>query len=155
MIFLREALQSDVELLYKWANDPIVRQNSFQTEEIPYDTHREWFDRMMENKNIIQYILMDGKEPVGQIRLMIDGDVAEIGYSISSLHRQKGYGRLILQLILEEVNNKYPEIKKLIAKVKPTNIASKKLFESEGYEMKYSCYALDTQIYGGGVLRSR
>ena len=54
MIFLREALQLDVELLYKWANDPIVRQNSFQTEEIPHDTHREWFDRMMEN--IIQYI---------------------------------------------------------------------------------------------------
>lgn len=148
MIFLREALQSDIELLYEWANDPIVRQNSFQTEEIPYDTHRKWFERMMENKNIVQYILMDGEEPVGQIRLMIDGDVAEIGYSISSLYRQKGYGRLILQSILEEVKHKYPEIKKLIAKVKPTNIASKKLFESEGYDMKYSCYALDTKIAG-------
>lgn len=143
MIFLREALQSDIELLYEWANDPIVRQNSFQTEKIPYDTHRQWFERMIKNKNIVQYILMDSKEPVGQIRLMIDGNVAEISYSISVHQRQKGYGRLILELILEEVRHKYPEIKKLIAKVKPTNIASKKLFESEGYDMKYLCYDLD------------
>lgn len=153
MIYLREALQSDVDLLYEWANDPIVRQNSFQTEEIPYDVHREWFDRMMENRNIVQYILMNGEEPVGQIRLMIDGDTAEIGYSISALHRRKGYGRRILQLILEKVKRKYPEIKKLIAKVKPTNIASKKLFESEGYDMKYSCYDLDTNCTSGGITK--
>lgn len=151
MIFLREALQSDIDLLFEWTNDPIVRKNSFQTEKIPYNTHREWFDRMMENKNIVQYILMDGEEPVGQIRLIIDGDEAEIGYSISAIHRQKGYGRLILQLILEEAKHRYPEIKTLIAKVKPTNIASKKLFESEGYDMKYSCYALDTNCAPEGI----
>lgn len=154
MIYLREALQSDVDLLYEWANDPNVRQNSFQSEEIPYETHLEWFDCMMGNKDIAQYILMDGEEPVGQIRLIINGSEAEIGYSISSHHRRKGYGRMILRLILEEANLKFPEVQKLVAKVKPENIVSKKLFESEGYDMKYSCYALDTNYAGGGVLRS-
>lgn len=60
---------------------------------------------------------------------------------------------MILRLILEKVNRKFPEVKKLTAKVKPENIASKKIFESEGYDMKYSCYTLDTNVQGG-VLRS-
>ena len=102
----------------------------------------------MEDKNTVQYILMADGEPVGQIRLIIDGNEAEIGYSISSQHRRKGYGRMMLQLIAEEVNQKYPNIKK----VKPENIASKKLFESEGYDMKYSCYVLDANR---GVLRAK
>ena len=51
---------------------------------------------------------------------------------------------MILQLIVDEVNHKFPDVKELIAKVKPENIASKKLFESEGYDMKYLCYVLDT-----------
>ncbi len=152
MFFLREALQSDIDLLYEWANDPIVRQNSFHSEAIPYDIHKKWFVRMMEDKNTVQYILMADGEPVGQIRLIIDGNEAEIGYSISSQHRRKGYGRMMLQLIAEEVNQKYPNIKKLVAKVKPENIASKKLFESEGYDMKYSCYVLDANR---GVLRAK
>lgn len=148
MVYLREATQSDIDILYEWANDPIVRQNSFHSETIPYHVHQEWFAHMMEDENTIQYILMADGEPVGQIRLSIDGNEAEIGYSISSQHRRKGYGRMILQLIVEEVNQKFPNVEKLVAKVKPENIASKKLFESEGYDMKYSCYALETNRGG-------
>lgn len=51
---------------------------------------------------------------------------------------------MILQLIVDEVKHEFPDIKKLVAKVKPENIASEKLFESEEYDMKYSCYDLDT-----------
>ena len=144
MIFLREAVQSDIDVLYEWANDSIVRQNSFHSGTIPYDDHQKWFAHMMEDESVVQYILMEDSEPVGQIRLIIDGNEAEIGYSISSKHRRKGYGRMILQLIAEEVNQKFPDIEKLVAKVKPENIASKKLFESEGYDMKYLYYVLDT-----------
>ncbi|BCZ26068.1 hypothetical protein EUBC25_01550 [Claveliimonas bilis] len=144
MVWLREALQSDIDLLYEWTNDPIVRQNSFHSEMISYAVHKEWFARIMEDKNIVQYILIADEEPVGQIRLTIDGNKAEIGYSIAPQHRQRGYGRMILQLIVDEVKHKFPDVKEVVAKVKPENIASKKLFESEGYDMKYLCYVLDT-----------
>ena len=39
------------------------------------------------------------------------------------------------------------EIKKLIAKVKEDNKASQKIFEDEGYKMKYICY--ETDVRGG------
>ena len=142
MIYLREATMQDIDLLYEWANDPAVRINSFNSEPIQYDTHVKWYNHIMSDESVLQFILMDDNIPVGQIRLNINGDEAEIGYSIASAYRGKGYGHRVLQLIAEEVKAYYPVIKCLIAEVKPENIASNKLFEHEGYETKYICYKL-------------
>lgn len=143
MVFLRNAEKDDMDLLFTWANDPIVRANSFNTDPIPYKSHVIWFRKMMEDATVHQFILMDEAIPVGQIRLNVEGDEAEIGYSVGSEFRGKGYGQKILQLIVDKITADYPNIKTLVAKVKPENIASNKLFESEGYEMKYTCYTLD------------
>lgn len=145
---LREAEYSDMDLLYKWANDPTVRHNSISSGIIPYDVHRNWFSRMMDDASIIQLIFMDGNDPVGQIRLNIARNEAELGYSIAPEFRGKGYGHLMLRLIEETVKHEYPDITKLIAKVKPNNKASKRILELEGYEMKYSCYALEVYPEG-------
>lgn len=140
MVFLRRAEKVDMDLLFKWANDPVVRSNSFNTEPIPYENHVKWFNKIMEDETVLQFILMDGDTPIGQIRLNIDGEDAEIGYSIGSEFRGKGYGHKILQLTANEVRTNHPEIRSLIAKVKPENKASNKLFVSEGYGLEYTCY---------------
>lgn len=142
MIFLRKAEKDDMDLLFGWANDPVVRANSFNTNPIPYENHVQWFKKIMEDSTILLYILMDDDTPVGQIRLNVDGDEAEIGYSIGSEFRGKGYGHKILQLVVEEVHKEHSEILKLVAKVKPDNKASNILFEKEGYSMDYSCYSM-------------
>lgn len=140
-IYLREATSEDIDLIFGWANDPIVRKNSFNSDPIFYDNHVAWFHRMMEDDSVLQFILMEDEEPVGQIRLTINNDEAEIGYSIASNHRGKGYGHRILQLTAEEMQKHHPEIKRLIAKVKPENEASNRLFQSEDYEMEYVKYS--------------
>lgn len=153
MVFLRKAEKDDMDLLFRWANDPVVRANSFDINPIQYENHVKWFNKMMGDSTIIQFILIDEDVPVGQIRLNVDGDEAEVGYSIGAEFRGEGYGHKILQLVTEAVSTNYPLIKTLVAKVKPENIASKKLFECEGYEMKYSCYILKNS--GGEVLRTK
>lgn len=151
MQYLRKATVEDMDLLFEWANDPVVRSNSFHSEPIPYESHKQWYADIMSDVNVLQFILMDDEIPVGQIRLNIEGTEAEIGYSIAAAYRGKGYGHRILKLIVEEVEKNNPEIQTLVAKVKPDNTASKKLFESEGYEMKYSCYTRKPlKICGGG-----
>ncbi len=142
MVYLREATMQDMNLIFEWANDPAVRVNSFNSEPIPYDTHVKWYSHIMDDESVLQFILMNDDTPVGQIRLNIDGDKAEIGYSIASEYRGKGYGHKVLQLVADEVKAKYLNIKCLIAKVKPENIASNKLFEHEGYVLKYHCYSI-------------
>ena len=142
MVFLRTAEKDDMDLLFKWANDPVVRNNSFNTEPIPYEKHIMWFNKMMDDTSVLQFILMDEDIPVGQIRLNVEGDKAEIGYSIGSEFRGKGYGHKILKLIGDTIKNNYPEIVTLIAKVKPENKASNTLFIKEGYSIDYSCYSV-------------
>ena len=144
-VYLRRVTFDDIELLFQWANDPVVRFCSFNSEPILYENHVKWFKRMIEDPTIIQYILMDDDIPVGQIRLNIDGNEAEIGYSVDAKFRGKGYGHKVLKLIAEEVKNNHYGIKSLIAKVKPENMVSNQLFTSEGYILEYSCYSLRIQ----------
>lgn len=134
-VFLRKAEKDDMDLLFKWANDPVVRSNSFNIDPIPYEDHVKWFNKMMEDETVHQFILMDDDTPVGQIRLNIDGEDAEVGYSIDSEFRGKGYGHKILQLISEEVQRNCHEIHRLVAKVKHDNIPSNKLFQNEKYRL--------------------
>ena len=139
-IYLRKVENSDIDLLYEWANDPTVRKNSFNTEPIPYEKHTTWFSQMMEDETVLQFVLMKKDTPIGQIRLNIEGDAAEIGYSIAKEYRGQGFGHIILRLVKDLITEKHPAIQRIIAKVKPENIASNKLFQTEGYVLQYSCY---------------
>ncbi|MBR0343401.1 MAG: GNAT family N-acetyltransferase [Oscillospiraceae bacterium] len=141
MLYLRKATPADIDLIYEWANDPVVRSASFNTAPIPYEDHKKWYDGVMRRDDVQLFVLMDDESPAGQIRLNIDGDEAEISYSISAAFRGKGYGRKMLRLMTETIRSDYREINTLIAKVKPENAASKALFEGEGYETEYICYS--------------
>lgn len=68
--YLREATKDDVDLLFKWMNDPAVRKNSFSSEKITYEEHTSWYRSLLENKNCKQYIYMCGDCPIGQIRIV-------------------------------------------------------------------------------------
>lgn len=138
--YLRNVTQQDIELLFEWANDYAVRKNSFNTEQILFEDHVRWFNKMMSDEDVLQFIMMVDDTPVGQIRFVINKDEAEIGYSIAKEYRGKGYGHKILQLSTALVSEEYPGIHKLIAKVKPDNAASNKLFLNEQYEIAYLCY---------------
>lgn len=137
MVYLRKATEKDVGILYEWVNDKETRQNSFDTHIITYEEHLNWFNKMMGDSEQIQYILMDNNIPCGQIRLSIMEDMAEISYSISAKYRGIGYGKEIIRLIKERVRMDYPKINKLVAKVKPSNVASLCCFEKNGFEKKY------------------
>ena len=143
MVFLREASIDDRDLLFDWANDPTVRKNSFSTDPIAYPEHVRWFGRVLDDADTLQYILVDGNVPVGQIRLGLSGQEATISYSIAPEHRGKGYGHLILRLVAAEVSESHPEILTLNALVKEENLASVALFESEGYELVDSSHFSD------------
>lgn len=132
--FLRKASKDDVDLLYQWVNDEIVRVNSFSTGWISYEEHKKWYQELLADCNRQQYIYVYDEEEIGQVRLTMDGEKAEIGYSIQKEKRCMGHGKILLRLLIEEVKKKYPQIKKLVARVKPENIASQKVFLDLGFE---------------------
>lgn len=142
-LYLRKAALSDLDLYYEWANDPVVRSNSFSSEPIPYEDHVKWFNRSLNKDDVHLFVMMEDDVPVGQIRINISDAVAEISYSISSEFRGKGYGRKIVSLLIEKIKKEIPGIKTISARVKPDNEASKKVFEKEGFNMKEVVFELD------------
>ena len=134
---LRKATTADIGILFCWANDKIVRENSFDSHTISFDEHTVWFNQMMSDPKKVQYILLMNGEPIGQIRLSISKDEAEISYSISKSVRGCGYGKKIIQLAIGQVKTDYPYVVKLIAKVKPSNAASYYCFSKNGFEETY------------------
>lgn len=154
--YLREAEPGDMELLFYWANEEEVRKNSFHSDSISYEEHQKWFEQLMQDRNQFQYIMMLGEKPVGQIRLSIFKDRAEIGYSISKEERGLGYGTLIVELAKEAVHKNFAGVKKIVAKVKSDNTASVCCFKRNRFIEKYSLYEFDMSEYkeklgGGGI----
>ncbi len=139
-IYLRKATMSDADILYEWVNDKTVRQNAFDTHTISYEEHTAWFGRMMSDPEEMQYILMHGDIPIGQARITINDNTAEIDYSISPQERGNGYGMIIIEMLKKQVEEDFPNICKLIGKVKPSNEASCSCFLRNSFDEKYKLF---------------
>ena len=147
-VYLREATMDDKDLLFEWANDPVVRSESFHSGRISYEEHCKWFDRIMSDENELQFVLVSLSENIGQARLTIkDGD-AVVSYSIAPDKRGQDLGNEVIRLLQEEVR-KNSRIHRLVAQVKPSNIASMKCFEKNGFTEEYRQYIYDIDACGG------
>lgn len=138
--FLRNAAPDDMELIYEWANDDEVRKNSFHTDKITFQEHKAWYENKMKSESTLFYILMFEGKPAGQIRLELEGDFAQINYSIAKEFRGRGLGRAMIELSEKKLKSEYPHIKKMTAEVKTENSSSQKIFEKSGYEKAYIAY---------------
>ena len=130
-LWLREATEDDMMLLFCWVNDPIVRQSAFCSDEIDLTVHRQWFTSALRNEQVRIYILQRGDLPVGQVRIEYDGIAWKIDYSTAAAWRGKGYGKKLLFLL----ESKMEDGDCLLGEVKGTNFVSKKVFELLGYEI--------------------
>lgn len=147
--YLRLVAETDVDILFDWANEPAVRKNSFSSKTICYEEHKKWFEKLLENKNCRQYIYMyEGKE-IGQARITVNGEEAEIGYSICAKMRGQGHGSKLLELVYRQVQQDFPRVQKLIGNVKPENTASQKAFVKAGFEETYIAFEMQMPSCNG------
>lgn len=140
--YLRKAAGEDLDLLFAWANDGEVRKHSFSTAPISYEEHTRWFSRLLEDSAARQYIYMVDQVPVGQIRVTVKGDQAEIGYSICAEYRGRGHGKKMLALLPGRLKEDAPGVRTLTARVKEGNLASEQAFLRSGYRKAYTAFAL-------------
>ena len=130
---LRRAQPGDCELLWQWVNDREVRENSFSTDTITSETHREWFISKLADPNSVLYMALDmNNGPVGQVRYDIEGSRALISISLAARFRGKGHGSGLLALAVEELFQS-TRATVIDAYVKPTNEASLRVFKRAGF----------------------
>jgi RimJ/RimL family protein N-acetyltransferase len=90
--------------------------------------HKHWLKRILARRDSRLFIAEIDGEPVGNIRVDYSKTLNrhELSYVIAPEHRRKGYGQEMLKLTVDRLTGL------ITAKVKETNIASKKIAAAIG-----------------------
>lgn len=135
MLSLRKPTVEDIEMYFSWANDPVVREQSYNSSIIDFESHKQWFKSALNNESYFMCICQNSVgEDIGQVRIQKQQDrEALIGISIDSNHRGKGFAKLMLiascDLFLKS-NKGYI----INAFIKEGNLSSKFAFENAGFK---------------------
>lgn len=131
----RKANISDLDLYFEWTNDPATRNNSFNTQDVDYQEHTNWFLRKIEDKKALLLVFENEKNiPVGQIRIEQKTDENIIGISIDNNFRGLGLAVSMLTSACETFFTEFQE-KSIHAYIKKTNLASLNSFKKAGFEV--------------------
>ena len=147
---IRTAELADEKLLLDWANDPLVRGNSFNASPIQPDGHRQWFCSRLNNLAGCKLYIAETQDslPIGQVRFERgEGEYWQIHYGLWVGARGKGLGATIVKLAIEKLREESP-LARVIGCVKPNNEPSKRVFETLGFsarqEAAFFVYTMDS-----------
>ena len=130
---MRFAELMDADLYFKWANDTLVRKNSFNQTEIDFNQHVNWFKNKLNSENCFFYMFFDEKDnAVGQVRIDKSDEEIVIGISIDENHRGKSLGTIMLNQACNDYLSRFP-LAVIIAYIKEENIASINQFSKAGF----------------------
>ena len=132
-IHFRFAKESDVDVYYKWTNDPLVRSNSYNQDSVEYDNHVKWFLSKLNSKACHFYLFFNEENiPVGQVRIDTNEKETVIGVSIDEAFRGKSIGSEMLKKSTEDYLHKHPSAI-IAAYIKQENTASYNIFKKAGF----------------------
>ena len=138
LLSLRSALPEDTELIWRWANEKNVRENSYSHKPIALSEHQEWFTKKLASSNTLMFILELGNIPAGLIRYDRSESTATIGFSIDPRFRGLGLGQKIISqtttLAFEKLH-----VTVLKAEVFKGNHASNAIFKQNGFTQSKLC----------------
>ena len=106
VLHLRPVHGEDCRLIWEFANEPVTRSASFSPAPIPWEQHQSWFAAKLNDPCCDFFIAFDAqKQPVGQVRLDIDGAEAAISVSLATRFHGLGYGPEVIRLAVLHLFN--------------------------------------------------
>jgi len=130
-INIRSAEKEDAEYLFKLANDPETRKNSFNPKPIEWPEHKSWFYEKLKDPNSYIYICSLEKQLIGTVRIDKREDETIIGVALDLSYRGLGLGSKIIRLGCNEFWKDNENA--ILAYIKKDNIGSIKSFEKAGF----------------------
>jgi len=130
-INIRSAEKEDAEYLFKLANDPGTRKNSFNPKPIEWSEHKSWFSEKLKDPDSYIYIFTLEKQSIGTVRIDKRKDKTIIGVTLDPNYRGRGLGSKIIRLGCNEFWKDNENA--ILAYIKKDNIGSVKSFEKAGF----------------------
>ncbi|MFI5220315.1 MAG: GNAT family N-acetyltransferase [Bacteroidia bacterium] len=132
-LHFRFANTNDVDLYYEWANDPLVRSQSYRNNEINYNDHVKWFNEKLRSDDCKFYLFVNENNiPVGQVRIDKSNEKVIIGISIDEKFRGKSFGNKMLLMATDHYLAEHPGAS-IYAYIKTNNVASYHAFKKAGF----------------------
>lgn len=133
-IDIRAADKSDCKDIYAWRSDVVSRAMFFNSNIPTYKEHFQWFNSSLNNKNRKLYIGAIDTKKIGICRFDHDAksEVVEVSININPKCRGRGYGKRLLASSISTFQKVYKG--EFLAKIKPENVASLKIFKSVGFQ---------------------
>jgi UDP-2,4-diacetamido-2,4,6-trideoxy-beta-L-altropyranose hydrolase len=130
-LHIRQAKLTDIDLIFEWSNDQLVREQSFHSDVISYVPHCEWFKNKLTDKTALIYIVEADGEPASMLRIDVKTNNAVIGVVIGKEFRGEGLASISISKGVAEYfkSNSLP----ILASIKKQNIASIKAFKKAGF----------------------
>ena len=142
-IQLRKATIEDAKVIWRLANDPLVRSMSFISRPIPWEEHIVWYEGQLNSKTALFYILENAQhEFLGNVRFALEAGTARISIALAEGARGGGAGARSIKASCASAFEE-PGIERVEAYIRPSNPASAKAFKNAGFTLKE-----ETQAYG-------
>ncbi len=133
-IRLRPAVFEDVEMVFRWRNDPFIITRSGSQETVNRNEHLEWFRNAIDSDRQIMFIIEKENEPIGQVRF---DRYAEGTYIIAAYLLQdftgKGDGITAIETGCKNMFSNRTA-KKIIACVRKENPGARSAFIKAGFK---------------------
>ena len=124
----RSIKKEDCFKIFEIANDADVRKYSFNSDKIPIDDHKIWFNNVLNDDSVKFYVLEYDGDLIGQLRLDFDEEYPVISISLNKKYRGLGLSKILLNNGLELIDGK------VIAYIKNENVRSISFFKSMGFK---------------------
>lgn len=133
LITLRPAVPSDSRRVWEWANDPISRQASFQSDPIPWENHDPWFRSKLQ-LDLPFWLAVDTRgEPLAVVRFDVgDGGSPVISLNLAPAARGRRLSALIVRLACDRLFAER-DVAAVDAWIRRENSASQRCFQRAGF----------------------
>ncbi len=136
ILSLREARQTDADILFRWANDPATRRAALNTHTIPWEEHRNWLNQKLASTDAKLWIAQgEADQPLGCIRFDTTDkwESAKLSYTVAPEARGQGNGRLMVEAGVGRIRTEHPGLR-IIAEVRTDNIPSLRIFRGLSWQ---------------------
>ncbi len=132
VVTLRPAEEADRLPLWRWRNDPDTRRASFDQAEIPLEEHSRWFEESLSRGERRMYVILADGVDAGMLRLDLGDGEATVSVNVAPEWRGRGIATRALRSLCREAFGPLG-LRRLKAKIKPENLASRIAFERAGF----------------------
>ena len=136
MINIIPADSSHCKMILDWKNDITSRKNSLNSEIIPFENHKKWYNNYLK-KNPLQLLICKlNNDCIGMVRFdkIYDKESYLVSINLNPIFRGKKLSTLSLKNAIDFIIKQH-DCKYIYAEIKPTNIGSIKCFEKNNFTL--------------------